>query len=318
MLAAGQSVCEALRGVVLGELHECAWRTERGRQMLLADGARRSMDARGQTAGFVSAHKCCPHGQLSVLLKRRQSSVTAGQARDLNFTPEEASSVNLMALHEAIAHQVLLVVSPPGPSSSESSWPRARAQCPHGPTVVGTDTATVTRTTSGNSFPSLARPARQNSFFWFSKTSTMVHHRSCMNQTTDSCTSFAMKRKTTSISTLDELVEFFKIPTKQNGSKSYEEMQRIVLAVVRQELNDKSNHVSHRQLERITEGAVKHSSINRWKKEIEKEVSRLPTTSFAAIVAETPDGWFVSAHKCPSPQLRTPLAPSWPGAEPGR
>jgi hypothetical protein len=125
-----------------------------------------------------------------------------------------------------------------------------------------------------------------------------------------------MKRKTTSISTLDELVEFFKIPT--NGSKIYEEMQRIVLAVVRQELNDKSNHVSHRQLERITEGAVKHSSINRWKKEIEKEVSRLPTTSFAAIVAETPDGWFVSAHKCPSPQLRTPLAPSWPGAEPGR
>jgi hypothetical protein len=144
--------------------------------MLLADGARRSMDARGQTAGFVSAHKCCPHGQLSVLLKRRQSSVTAGQARDLNFTPEEASSVNLMALHEAIAHQVLLVVSPPGPSSSESSWPRARAQCPHGPTVVGTDTATVTRTTSGNSFPSPCPPGPAKLFFLVQQTWFITVH----------------------------------------------------------------------------------------------------------------------------------------------
>ena len=49
MLAAGPSVCEARRGVGLGELHACAWRNERGRQMLLADGARRRTDARGET-----------------------------------------------------------------------------------------------------------------------------------------------------------------------------------------------------------------------------------------------------------------------------
>jgi hypothetical protein len=49
MLAAGPSVCEARRGVGLGELHACAWQNERGRQMLLADGARRRTDARGET-----------------------------------------------------------------------------------------------------------------------------------------------------------------------------------------------------------------------------------------------------------------------------
>jgi hypothetical protein len=60
MLAAGPSVCEARRGVGLGELHACACRNERGRQMLLADGARRRTDARGETD---ERRRCCWEGE---------------------------------------------------------------------------------------------------------------------------------------------------------------------------------------------------------------------------------------------------------------
>ena len=108
-----------------------------------------------------------------------------------------------------------------------------------------------------------------------------------------------MKRK--KISTLDELVEVFKIPT--NGSKSCEELQRIVLTVVRQVINDNSNHVRDRQLERLTEGVVKHTSITHWKYEIKEEVSRtqhLPTTLFAAIVAASAQ--VASCKPPPSPR----------------